>query len=97
MRLSEFERQSVVEVVRSYLPDARVLLFGSRADDKKLGGDIDLLVLANIDPAWNLKWRISEDIQQRIGEQKIDVLVENEKALSPFARYVLTDAIPIAP
>jgi uncharacterized protein len=95
MRLTQFERHSVMEVVKGYLPDARVLLFGSRVDDAKRGGDIDLLVLANTQPDWRLKWRISDDIQQRIGEQKIDVVIENENELSTFGRMVLEEAIPL--
>jgi predicted nucleotidyltransferase len=95
MRLTDFERRSISEVVHSYLPDARVLLFGSRVDDTTRGGDIDLLVLNAGEPDWQLKWQISEDIQQRIGEQKIDLVIEDPASLSLFARTIIDEAITL--
>lgn len=95
MRLTDFERRSISEVVHSYLPDARVLLFGSRVDDTKRGGDIDLLVLTAGEPDWQLKWQISEDLQQRIGEQKIDLVIEDPASLSLFARTIIDEAITL--
>ncbi|MEL5848166.1 nucleotidyltransferase domain-containing protein [Candidatus Igneacidithiobacillus taiwanensis] len=50
MRLSPEQvaqiRQTAAE---SFGPEARVWLFGSRVDDRKLGGDIDLLVESDQD------------------------------------------------
>ncbi|MHB8266261.1 MAG: hypothetical protein ACYDC7_10125 [Acidithiobacillus ferrivorans] len=49
MRLSPEQinqiRQSAAE---SFGPEARVWLFGSRVDDSKLGGDVDLLVESDL-------------------------------------------------
>lgn len=42
MRLTDFERQAITQVVQSCNPFAKVYLFGSRADDAQKGGDIDL-------------------------------------------------------
>ena len=45
MRLSESQRRSIVrEVSRCFGPEATVRLFGSRVDDSRRGGDIDLYV-----------------------------------------------------
>jgi predicted nucleotidyltransferase len=45
MRLSDFEREIVrAAVARRLGPRSRALLFGSRVDDNRRGGDIDLLV-----------------------------------------------------
>ena len=58
---------------------ARIWLFGSRADDHKRGGDIDLLIeteetdvmrIVKIELAFMVK------LQMQLGEQKIDVLVD---------------------
>lgn len=46
MRLDPVDRKAVVEAVRAYDSKARVWLFGSRADDSKRGGDIDIAVLS---------------------------------------------------
>lgn len=77
MRLSEKER-SVIKfaVSKNFGATARVLLFGSRTDDSRRGGDIDLLVetgLAGAD-ALRAKIRTITDIQLALGDQKIDLI-----------------------
>lgn len=43
MRLSPAEHHAITSILRSVDPQGQVLLFGSRADDRRKGGDIDLL------------------------------------------------------
>ena len=81
MRLTGMQRQVIVEAVRTaFGPGARTFLFGSRTDDRKFGGDIDLLVEVG-QPA---KDRLSSTlravgrIQRRIGERKIDLVVTDD-------------------
>jgi len=95
MRLTSFEQQSIRDTVRQFLPDAMVYLYGSRVDDMKRGGDIDLMIV-NPDPVTrkavnDIRWRLWEIL----GEQKIDILGEQESNLSTFARMVSFDAIEI--
>ena len=59
--------------------EARATLFGSRADDTARGGDIDLLIETQFtDPEEivNAEIRFQVQVQQAIGEQKIDLLVD---------------------
>ena len=42
MRLTTTEHQTITSILRSVDPQGEVLLFGSRADDQRKGGDIDL-------------------------------------------------------
>lgn len=78
MRLSETQKQAIIESVRTaFGPAAKTYLFGSRIDDRKYGGDIDLLVEV---PMPNSEWleptlRAVSLIQRRIGERKIDLVV----------------------
>jgi predicted nucleotidyltransferase len=84
MRLSDRERNTIVSAVHRYDAQAQVFLFGSRVDDAKKGGDIDLLVRsAVIGPSE--KSRIRRAICDAIGEQKIDILVAADLS-NPMAR-----------
>jgi predicted nucleotidyltransferase len=84
MRLSDRERNAIVSAVHVYDAHATVFLFGSRADDAKKGGDIDLLIRsASLGPAE--RRRIRRAICDAIGEQKIDIIVAADLA-SPMAR-----------
>jgi len=46
MRIKEHEKNAIVEAVKNTDTNARVWLFGSRADDSKKGGDIDIREIA---------------------------------------------------
>lgn len=62
---------------RHFGPHAIVLLFGSRTDNAKRGGDIDLLVESPLptEEAERAKIRTIADIQLALGDQKIDLVV----------------------
>jgi predicted nucleotidyltransferase len=47
VRLSDSEKKVILTAVRRFDPRARIFLFGSRTDDAKRGGDIDLLVISD--------------------------------------------------
>jgi len=46
MRISEHEKNVIIEAVKDADPDARIWLFGSRTDDAKKGGDIDIAIFS---------------------------------------------------
>ena len=79
MRLTEQQIMHIKAVVAAELGNqARVTLFGSRQLDDVRGGDIDLLVVSNIDisrPAL-VAARLEAKIIQSIGLQKIDVVLQ---------------------
>ena len=62
---------------------AEVWLFGSRADDAKKGGDIDLYVeLPPEDYSYEKKIRFWCELIRRLGDQKIDIVI-NKTGASP--------------
>jgi len=74
MRISDFERDVIVNAITVHDPEAKIWLFGSRADDSKKGGDIDIGILSKrIDLMKKIKIKIA--ICAKIGEQKIDLAV----------------------
>jgi hypothetical protein len=95
MSLSAFEIDSIRQAVITYAPGASVLLFGSRTDDKKRGGNIDLLIIQQFKLEPRTIQQISEAIQRAIGEQKIDILAAIPGSEDPFVQYVLPGAIEL--
>lgn len=65
----------------------RVVLFGSRTDPHGLGGDIDLLV--ELEPGravdvYRLKQRLQLALEDEIGEQRVDLVLDDGRATEPF-------------
>ena len=64
-------------VHRHFGMNSAVFLFGSRTDDDKRGGDVDLLIESelNDEDAFRARIEVMTDIQLRMGDQKIDIVV----------------------
>jgi predicted nucleotidyltransferase len=74
MRISVIEKECIVNTIIACDSDAKIWLFGSRADDSKKGGDIDIGIQSEkID--FMEKLGIKIDICKKIGEQKIDLVI----------------------
>jgi predicted nucleotidyltransferase len=78
MRLSKTEVQAINEVFISTFKKGIVYLFGSRIDDSKKGGDIDLyIILHDTDNIADKKIDFLVKLKKRIGEQKIDIVISD--------------------
>lgn len=80
MRLTSEEITVITDAIhQAFGQQARVWLFGSRVDDSKKGGDIDLLVEppADCDNLLDKKLKALVAIQLKLGEQKIDLVIAN--------------------
>ena len=80
MRLSNDEQAAIAKAAGAALPPgSRVLLFGSRTDDSRRGGDIDLLVEPSepLDAVQvvALRTRLAAGLYRLMGERRIDILV----------------------
>jgi predicted nucleotidyltransferase len=84
MRLSSEEITAIKTQVAAVDSDAKIYLFGSRIDDSKKGGDIDLLVVSE-KITFEDKLNIRVQLYKQIGEQKIDILIVKDPAESVFA------------
>ena len=91
MRLESYEIEAIKEVFYAADPEAAVYLFGSRVDDKQKGGDIDLLIISQILNKID-GWAIKDLICDRIGEQKIDIVIAKDTE-DPFTRIVLREGV----
>jgi len=79
MRLSE----QYIEVIKKCFSQffiGEIYLFGSRTDDDKLGGDIDLyLVVSDHDNLFEKKIKFLSRVKRELGEQKIDIVFNKDK------------------
>ncbi len=78
MRLSKLQRKIIKQEVKLVFGNNTVVkLFGSRANDNLKGGDIDLLlnIPKQITNLWRKKLRLNAILQQKMGEQKIDIII----------------------
>ncbi len=77
MRLSSEATSAIQETFLQVFAKGEIYLFGSRVDDSRKGGDIDLYVVAD-DKAKLGEKRIEflTRVKQRIGNQRIDLVVD---------------------
>jgi len=86
MRLRNLEKESIIKAVKSIDPDSRIYLFGSRVDDNRKGGDIDLLIITD-KISLDAKLDIKRKIFQEVEEQKIDIIL-SRTGKEPFVRMI---------
>ena len=80
MRLSRFHISTINKLAKKHFGQGTtVSLFGSRTDDNKKGGDIDLLIKNKDEAFLNLeaKVRFISELKMKIGDRKIDVVFDN--------------------
>lgn len=96
MRLNRKEIQSIMRIAKEiYGEGVEVYLFGSRTDDMKRGGDIDLLVRTTSEKKSILdRIRMVARLKHILGDQKIDVIGDNEE--SQIVQEALTTGIRLA-
>lgn len=79
LRLSQHDIDALVRIFHKYfLKKDALWLFGSRTNPAKKGGDIDLYIethAKSIEKAIQMKADFIWDLEQAIGEQKIDVVL----------------------
>ena len=88
MRISDYEKEAIVCAVKGIDPDARVWLFGSRADDSKKGGDIDVGILSSKIGVME-EIEIRQQVCDKIGEQRIDLVVSKDGQSAFFKHAVM--------
>ncbi len=85
MRLSLYEIENILKIKDKYFgTNSKIFLFGSRLDDDKKGGDIDLYLLLDkvIDDKYILKEQFLLELKEKIGEQKIDLILSLDDSRS---------------
>ena len=95
MRLKPEEVNAIRDCVREVFGTGTpVWLFGSRIDDLKRGGDIDLFLETSLDADERLRrrFRLLCQLQRRLGEQKIDVVLADPDSPEDSSRPIVQAA-----
>ncbi len=82
MRLTSSCQNSIKNTFREVFNDGEIYLFGSRVDDSKRGGDIDIPNIISLDEIYDKKSQFRLKLYDKIGEQKIDIIVSKDKSRS---------------
>lgn len=77
MRISPETLRLIKELAIKYFgEDCEVKIFGSRIDDTKRGGDIDIYVETSKDVEPDIQAMFLAELKIKAGDQKIDLLVQ---------------------
>ncbi len=93
MRITEYEKESIKTVCTNFDKNSIVYLFGSRIDDTKKGGDIDLLIYSD-KLTQRHAGKIKMEIWERIGEQKVDIIIVKDDT-NPFVKSISKEKVLI--
>ena len=94
MRISEIEKTTIVNAILEKDRNAQIFLFGSRTDDFKKGGDIDILVQSDKIGLLEIV-KIKSNIFKNIPEQKIDLLISKSNEKNPFVDFISNQLISL--
>ena len=94
VRLTDLEIKIIKETIIKYDNEATVILFGSRIDLSKKGGDIDLLVISKqLD--YKQKRQIKVAFFNTLGDRKIDLIVTDDYNKSEFTKIMFNNGVKL--
>ena len=95
MRISQEEANFLKKEISAILPDALIYLFGSRVDDDKKGGDIDIMILSGRRLNWKEKSQFRWSYFGKYGEQKMDIVSFSFLEENPFKLLIMEKGIQL--
>ena len=100
MRLTQFQIDTINKLAKKHFgQETTVYLFGSRTNDQKRGGDIDLLINNTDEVTLSLeaKIRFLAQLKAEIGDRKIDVVFDNDitRQKKNFYRSIISQKVEL--
>jgi predicted nucleotidyltransferase len=77
MRLKKQEIEIIKNTILAIFDDAKIYLFGSRLDDSKKGGDIDLFVISSCDNLFEKKIQALAKLKQKL-HKPVDLVIHKD-------------------
>ncbi|AWI79783.1 hypothetical protein CEW87_10630 [Parazoarcus communis] len=87
MRISSLETRVILQTAhQQFGTGASVWLFGSRIDDARRGGDLDLMIVVDhpLEHKSAMAARFAAELQWQLGDQKIDVVIDDGNGYMPI-------------
>ncbi|MBN1767062.1 MAG: nucleotidyltransferase domain-containing protein [Prolixibacteraceae bacterium] len=81
MRLTHYQLENIKSLSKKHFgTQSSVFLFGSRTNDMKKGGDIDLFIRSNDKTQLTIEKKVHflAELKAKIGNQHIDVVLDND-------------------
>ena len=96
MRLDQRTRDEIREAAKRFF-GADVFLFGSRADDTRRGGDIDLYIESALSPEEAMRARMAmlAHLYRRIGERRIDLVLNTGQSDAAIFRAAKREGLKL--
>ena len=94
MRLEKKQIDCLKNKLYELSPEAKLYLFGSRVDDTKKGGDIDLLVISKKLTKKEIRL-LRIEFFKHFGEQKLDIVLDDGTMQSTFVQLIFPKAVEL--
>ncbi len=94
VRLKDWEIDVIKKVIKSFDKNAKIYIYGSRANLNKKGGDIDILVISKNIPL-EIQLKIKAKLIKFLGDRKIDLLIAKNKKETNFIELIYNQAVEI--
>jgi len=95
MRLTNQQLEVIKTVVRNTIKEPEIYVFGSRTDDAKRGGDIDILVLGEEHFGVEMILRMKILLKEQLGDRRIDLIYQQKGRTDAFAELVKLEGVPV--
>jgi len=92
MRIAMEQRDFIFNYWKERASSNEVYLFGSRVDDSKKGGDIDILILSENKIKHTDFFKMKQLFYSKFGAQKLDIVGFTKEDQSAFKKYILSYA-----
>ena len=95
MRLTPDQARAIRQRIHSHMgTQARIWLFGSRVDDSRLGGDVDLYVEPETAPDLTTRLRCRSELADAL-DLNVDLVIQQPGRDLPIYRIAKSGGVPL--